>query len=1006
MNFEEYQLTGRATYAAFVEAVRTILVSLVEKHGFTPHAITGRAKDPLSLKKKLAKEKIDPASAIDEALRDLAGCRIVFLTNSQVAAFGGTGAINDNFDILNVNDHHPVPGTETEDRLFDSTNYMVVLKADRAALPEYERFAGLKIEIQVQTLLNHAWAEMGHDTIYKEPKLNHVDPRHMKAINARMKDVMRQHLLPAGYAFDKIASDFNRIIKADADAEETLATIANSTNNDELLGAFESTDTLILPMINDNSAVFVELVPQIAAAVERVRGTQGAPVTSIMGDFPGKTGEIVAKRAADLIGRGLYVDPKLTFETLTRLYRNAGTDGERKVWADLGGQFASYTVDAWEKVGAGIQAYIVEQIGALGAGDRKALTGLILAMLAKVLSYEISGVKRGDFRTVLFSTATMPASEGLQKIHAEAFDILEQMLDAAANDMERGDVLAPLWIAASPPRGASEGLRIQIMADATRLAVYLKDRVADWSLELRRKTESNALRVHRNFRAVPADMAKNEELVSTQEKLVPALLALRDALNADPDFVLYKTLIGTDSVAPKAWEEEVTDFRGAASWRKERFPEIVAEADPEKAADWVDRLRAFLLMPANAADRHPMTEFIEAMVHAHAGIGAHLLYNMDADLQPVLVRLLQGLDAAGKQDIITQHVARFIGEGRFLDKLAIWLGRRGQSDIELLAAVGDRARELGDAEAVLETVKAAGRLFRHEADQQLIDRAFLPSAEYFRGLGDAFWNDRLMDEVDTAIVEGLNEAQLRALLELFVTVPRIDYSGGLVLAAIARRFPTLVLDYLGARIDRDAKSDPIRYDVIPSDLDELGTVLADNPRQLLAATREWYRKDPRFHEYRGGRLFRNVFPSFAEESSASLREIVAKGDRDDLAFVLDTLAAYEGAEPIFAICMDVVDRLDGGDELLGRVSRVLGERGVLVGDYGLVEADRAEHAQLAAWLEDPREKVRNFAKEERRRLTQSMAREQRRATGEIEHMKGDWGEPAVRPGGDEAAGGT
>jgi hypothetical protein len=93
--------------------------------------------------------------------------------------------------------------------------------------------------------------------------------------------------------------------------------------------------------------------------------------------------------------------------------------------------------------------------------------------------------------------------------------------------------------------------------------------------------------------------------------------------------------------------------------------------------------------------------------------------------------------------------------------------------------------------------------------------------------------------------------------------------------------------------------------------------------------------------------------------------------------------------------MDVVERLDAGDDMLGRVSHVLGERGVLTGDYGSVDADRAEHAQLAAWLDDPREKVMAFAKEERRRIAQSMAQEQRRATGDVEHMKEDWGEPAV-----------
>lgn len=51
-----------------------------------------------------------------------------------------------------------------------------------------------------------------------------------------------------------------------------------------------------------------------------------------------------------------------------------------------------------------------------------------------------------------------------------------------------------------------------------------------------------------------------------------------------------------------------------------------------------------------------------------------------------------------------------------------------------------------------------------------------------------------------------------------------------------------------------------------------------------------------------------------------------------------------------------------GDTMLGRVSHVLGERGVLTGDYGSVEADRAERTHLARWLDDSRDKVKAFAK--------------------------------------------
>ncbi len=58
-----------------------------------------------------------------DEIKDLAGCRVVFLTNSQVERFNNTGALHENFEVVSLNVHHPVPGTDTETRLFDSTNF-------------------------------------------------------------------------------------------------------------------------------------------------------------------------------------------------------------------------------------------------------------------------------------------------------------------------------------------------------------------------------------------------------------------------------------------------------------------------------------------------------------------------------------------------------------------------------------------------------------------------------------------------------------------------------------------------------------------------------------------------------------------------------------------------------------------------------------------------------------------------------------------------------------------
>lgn len=274
MTFEEYQLAGRARYLALVDVIQNILRQALGQHDLVAHTITGRAKEIASLLKKLGDRKIPLDREMDE-IKDLAGCRIVFLTNSQVERFNNTGALHENFEVLNVNVHHPVPGTNTETKLFDSTNYLVRLKPDRLVLPEYRQFQGLRAEVQIQTLLNHAWAEMGHDTIYKEPKPTHLGAARMTQIGERMNRVMQDHLIPAGHDFDKIARDFRRLMEANEAAEPTLAMIESADNNKDLEDALETYTDLVLPHFDKPEEEFSRRLDALVDAAERSRGFPG-----------------------------------------------------------------------------------------------------------------------------------------------------------------------------------------------------------------------------------------------------------------------------------------------------------------------------------------------------------------------------------------------------------------------------------------------------------------------------------------------------------------------------------------------------------------------------------------------------------------------------------------------------------------------------------------------------------------------------------------------------------
>lgn len=212
MTFDEYIATERSRYSLLASVVESILVAaLAHRPDIRVQHTQRRAKSPSSLSRKLKRGRHLDASDIETHAKDLAGCRLIFYTNSDASKFLNSGIIADNFEVdwdrLRI--HHPTSEATTASDQFVSNNCVVRLKDNRATLPEYSKVAGLWCEVQVQTTLNHAWAELAHDTIYKAPDLpGGFGGALMRSIEDRMRSIMRKFILPAGHDFEKVLSDF------------------------------------------------------------------------------------------------------------------------------------------------------------------------------------------------------------------------------------------------------------------------------------------------------------------------------------------------------------------------------------------------------------------------------------------------------------------------------------------------------------------------------------------------------------------------------------------------------------------------------------------------------------------------------------------------------------------------------------------------------------------------------------------------------------------------------
>jgi len=165
---ERYQKI-RPLYEEFAHKLKNILLEALRAAEIKVSSVDARGKEIDSFRKKAAEPSLEdpnkpkyPDPLVD--ITDLAGIRIITFfprTHEKVES-----AIRTELEVIERSDKTEV--LVKEGRFgYASVHYLVKLKENRLSLPEYSRFKGLIGELQVRTILQHAWAEIEHDIQYK-----------------------------------------------------------------------------------------------------------------------------------------------------------------------------------------------------------------------------------------------------------------------------------------------------------------------------------------------------------------------------------------------------------------------------------------------------------------------------------------------------------------------------------------------------------------------------------------------------------------------------------------------------------------------------------------------------------------------------------------------------------------------------------------------------------------------------------------------------------------------
>jgi hypothetical protein len=841
---------------------------------------------------------------------------------------------------------------------------------------------------------------MEHD-IYKKPALEGFGTARMRGIEERMQKIMRQYLLPAGYEFQKIRDDFDRL----AAGKElfdlyALRALSAAEDNNQRLELLERFHTYVLPDYDDLAVVQTDIRNTVAGVIRACRTTAMRPIETPFGRMDGMTADHVFDKAMDVVDTIRYAGPDSvqgTFDLLCELYSDATSDAQRKRLLTSGEHLAENELAVWNQAGPVVQHILAERILDSDLERAGPIRPLLLKVLSELLKPEVSGTS-STYKTFTWSTTAATPSDALVTIRARAVGALKKLFRLSKSDGERAEIIQTLSEAtATPHRGNyPDGLLRLILGNTFEIVEFYMSEAANLSFEILQKLEHDFLWLYRRNREMPADSKRDPVAREIAERLTAEILRFRDKVNRDEGFVTYKVLVGFESVFPPAWENPNFDYEGEEAYRGREIERLIDEIDERNADKWLQIISRCLSTKSNdlATFQH-FGPFLESLGTKKPSIALRYLNEVDAGLESIIPPLLKGLEASASEAAAAK-IKGWIDKKEYISRILWYYRFSARAGVDAIKHTAAAALEAGDKHAVENAVAVATARYK-DLGAELIETVLLPGIDWLEKKGHRQWAGGLwIVHGEDSPFQNLSVDQARRVLVHLVSRESIDTRLDYLLGAIGKAHPEILIDFLGARVrhERELKADGEafkKYEAIPFRFHGAKDTLKKVPGHMLKNMRAWYEDDDELFSLRAGRLAHSVYQKITLELAASFLEIIQAGDKEDLAFMLEVLERFEGAEEARPIYKAIVAKLPIGDPLLGAVRVGFNGTGVTTGEFGRVEAYKVRRAAMVPWRDDPNENIRHFAEAQVQLLDRMIASEQRQAEEDLELRKRTWG---------------
>lgn len=231
----------------FGPVIEHLVRQLIDAAQLRVHSVTYRVKSHDSFVRKLNKEGRSYGSIND--IHDLLGIRVITYFPDEVDEIAEV--VEREFKIDPENSVDKRAALDPDRFGYLSLHYVAEMSAPRVDLTEHAKFRGLKFEVQIRSILQHAWAEIEHDLGYHSQAAIPASVRRRFFRLAGLLEI-------ADTEFEALRDDVGRYSQA---VEQVVATPNDLPVDRETMFAFAKSSDLV----HELDRVFQDMFPEAPA---------------------------------------------------------------------------------------------------------------------------------------------------------------------------------------------------------------------------------------------------------------------------------------------------------------------------------------------------------------------------------------------------------------------------------------------------------------------------------------------------------------------------------------------------------------------------------------------------------------------------------------------------------------------------------------------------------------------------------------------------------------------